>query len=163
MKEKSIKLHSKKSLLTGSIIAISVVAMPYIFYSYEIFPDNPVWENSVFTFKSNYFESVRMAFWVVLSKFIPLVLLIIWFLTCKHWWYRTILIPIAMFTFQLFYVLHDDIKYIDEDELYIIVPLVIVVLSLTHASRSQIQDIIQNKDIERIERTIRKPSDRFVD
>ena len=88
-------------LLTGSIIAILIAFSPYIFYLYEIFPDGPVWENSFFTYKSLYYENVLTAAWTYLGKITPLLLLLIWFFTCKHWWYHVILVPIAMYSFQI--------------------------------------------------------------
>ena len=95
-------------LLTGSIIAILIAFSPYIFYLYEIFPNGPVWENSFFTYKSLYYENVLTAAWTYLGKITPLFLLLIWFFTCKHWWYHVILVPIGNVFFSIVIAFYED-------------------------------------------------------
>src|SRR5690606_2435185 len=97
LKSKQWTKGSSGYLLLGSIIALSIAFSPYLFYLYEIFPDGPVWENSFFTYESKTYRSVLAAAWTYLGKITPLFLLLIWFLTCKHWWYHAILIPISMY------------------------------------------------------------------
>src|SRR5680860_117651 len=103
IKFKSKQLIKQPSgfLWLGSLIAFLIAFSPYLFYLYEIFPDGPVWENSFFIYESKYYENVLTAAWTYLGKITPLMLLFIWFFTCKHWWYHAILIPIAMYTFHL--------------------------------------------------------------
>ncbi len=91
-------------LLTGSIIGFTIAFSPYIFYMYEIFPDGPVWENSFFIYESKYYLNVTTAMWTYFGKIMPLILLLIWFFTSKHWWYHSILIPISMYSYQLIYL-----------------------------------------------------------
>ncbi|MDP5100630.1 MAG: hypothetical protein NWQ09_04825, partial [Nonlabens sp.] len=131
MKKVSKNLQSE-SLHAGNIITVAIACTPYIFYSYEIFPVTSVWENFLFTYKSGFYESVNTAFWVILGKFIPFALMIIWFISCKHWWYRVILVPLTMYGFQLLTSLNDDVSYIDKYEMYLVVPVVIGSLALSY-------------------------------
>lgn len=157
--KKVLTKERSKSLLRASALAITVAAMPYLFYSYEIFPVTSVWENFLFTYNSGFYESVNTAFWVILGKAIPLVLMLLWFISCRHWWYRVILVPISMYAFQLFSAIKEDIIYIDKYEMYLIVPVVIATLALSYLTRIKLQDKIQ--DIEALEKGIKKPSDYF--
>ena len=67
-KIKPLKDQCSKFLLLGSVIAFLIAFSPYLFYLYEIFPDGPVWENSLFTYESKYYESVAVAAWTYLGK-----------------------------------------------------------------------------------------------
>ncbi|WP_228547347.1 hypothetical protein [Nonlabens antarcticus] len=97
-----------------------------------------------------------------MAKFIPFYLMVIWFLTCKHWWYHCIIIPMAMFGFQLYSAINDDLEFMDEgDELKYIVPVVIASLSMSYLARTKVFDKINNIDISEIEDGIKKPSDKF--
>ncbi len=122
-------------LLLGSIIALAIAFSPYLFYLYEIFPSTPVWENSFFTYESLYYENVLTAAWTYLGKIVPLFLLLIWFFTCKHWWYHVILIPAIMYGYQLTVTIYDDFygdsTYImDTNGLIYLAPFFIVILSI---------------------------------
>ena len=146
-------------LLTGSIIAIFIALSPYIFYLYEIFPNGPVWENSFFVYKSNYYGSVNVAMWTFLGKFTPLVLLLIWFFTCKHWWYHAILVPVIMYGFQLVTAFREDVYYtgeeggmMDTNQLIYLAPFFIGILSIVYLIRIKIFDRIYGIDLSELER-----------
>ncbi|WP_255504390.1 hypothetical protein [Mesonia sp. HuA40] len=140
-----------KSLLTGSYIALAVAATPFIFYSYESFPDSKTWETFLFTFESNYYEKVNVSIWTMMTKFIPLFLLVIWFLTCKHWWYHVILIPTGMFLFQLISVLNDDLRITDETELIYVLPIMLATIPLIYLIRARIITRINPTNLDELE------------
>ncbi|WP_299241321.1 hypothetical protein [uncultured Aquimarina sp.] len=158
-KEQQPQNHSKhqksKSLQTGSIIAILIAIIPFMFYFTDIFPDGAVWENSFFTYKSRYYESVSTFIWVAFSKLVPLLLFIIWYLTCKHWWSKIILIPIGLFFFQLISILNEDSDVVDSQEIYYAIPFVIIILSVVYTVRVRIFDKIHNIDLSELD-TIKK-------
>jgi len=146
-----------KFLLTGSIISLAIAFSPYIFYLYEIFPDGPVWENSLFTYESKYYENVLTAAWTYLGKFTPLFLLLIWFFTCKHWWYHVILVPIIMYSFQLVMAFYQDfyleVKPLDTNQLIYLAPFFIVILSIVYLIRIKIFDRLFDIDLSEIDET----------
>lgn len=157
---KKVSRNVKSGFLHGaSIVAVIVAITPYLFYSYEIFPVTGVWKNFLFTYESGFYESVNTAFWVILGKAIPFLLMLLWFISCKHWWYRVILVPMSMYGFQLYSVLKDEHEYIDKYEMYFIVPVVIATLSLSYLTRMRLQNSIQ--DLEELENDVEKPSDYF--
>ncbi len=145
-------------LLTGSIIAFLIAFSPYLFYLYEIFPDGPVWENSFFIYESKYYLNVLTAAWTYLGKITPLFLLLIWFFTCKHWWYHVILIPIAMYGFQLVSAFYQDVymdtaKFMDIDGLIYLAPFFMIILVIVYLVRIQIFDRVYGIDLSELNET----------
>src|SRR5210317_2068284 len=118
----------KKSLVIGSIVATIIAATPYIFYSYRSVPSTPTWDTFLFTFESHFYGDANTAVWSFLVKLVPLLLLFIWFFTCKHWWYHALLVPIAMYVWQLFGALNDETDPIDEIGLLYLVPIMAIVI-----------------------------------
>ncbi len=145
-------------LLTGSIIAFAIAFSPYIFYLYEIFPSGPVWENSFFTYESKYYENVMTAMWTYFGKLTPLFLLLIWFFTCKHWWYHSILIPISMYAYQILSTVYDDVYLekpvnFDTDGLIYLAPFFLIILVIVYLVRIQIFDRIYGIDLSELNET----------
>ncbi|QED36856.1 hypothetical protein FK178_03630 [Antarcticibacterium arcticum] len=159
-KSKSKLLTKQPSgfLLLGSVIAFFIAFSPYIFYLYEIFPDGPVWENSFFTYESKYYLNVTTAMWMYFGKITPLLLLLIWFFTCKHWWYHAILVPITMYSYQLIVAFYEDAymeptRFLDADQLIYLAPFFIVILSIVYLVRTQIFDRIYGIDLSELNET----------
>ncbi|WP_299216816.1 hypothetical protein [uncultured Aquimarina sp.] len=136
-----------KYLKISSLIVFLIATVPFLFYINDIFPDGAIWENSFFTYQSKYYESVNVFVWVVLGKFIPLTLFIIWFFTCKHWWYPVILIPIALYSFQLISLILEDSQIVDENEIFYLIPLTVIILSVVYTIRTKIFDKIHGIDL----------------
>ncbi|MGB5942756.1 MAG: hypothetical protein WBG71_07725 [Leeuwenhoekiella sp.] len=153
---KSISVESLRPLLGGSIIAALIVISPYFFYIYESFPDVNVWEFSFFgsslKFESHYWGSIQVLGWVLFAKLIPLVFLIIWFFTCKHWWYHALLIPICMFIFQIYMTLNEDLIFADSNEFYVLAPLILVALVFLYGIRTKIFDRLFGIDYDELKR-----------
>lgn len=143
----------KKSLFLGGIVVALIAATPYLFYLYENFPkDSQFWEIFGFKFKTN-FTSFNSFAWYIFGKAIPLYLLLIWFFTCKHWWHWIILIPIAMYAFQLWGVINESGNY-DELELYYVFPLMAVLIPFVYIIRAKLFDKIRGDDLEAFEREL---------
>lgn len=155
-------------LLTGSLIAILIAVSPYIFYMYEIFPDGPFWENYFFTYESKFYLDVQTAMWTYLGKITPLFLLLIWFLTCKHWWYHAILVPIIMYLFQFISVIYDDLYggsafLLDTNGLIYLAPFFIAILCVVYLIRIKVFDRIYGIDLTEVERENLNPFSPFSD
>jgi len=147
---KSTKVKSSY-LVTGSIVALIIAASPYIFYSYESFPHTKVWETLLFTYEANWYQDVYVSVWTMMGKFVPMFLLIIWFITCKHWWYHVILIPIGMFAFQLFSVVNDDAGFVDEVEIWWLLPIMLVIIPFVYLIRAKLYNKLSDNDLKSFE------------
>ena len=157
MQQKKLTRLRSKSLLTGSLIAAFIVASPYFFYLYEGVPDVKVWNFSVLGFdvsySSEFYESANVAAWIIFGKLFPLIFLLVWFFTCKHWWYHAILIPILMYAIQIYGTLADDLKYKDNTfDIYYMAPVILVALIFIYTIRMKIFDRIHNIDLTELER-----------
>ncbi len=157
-KNKPLTEGSSGFLLLGSVIGFLIAFSPYIFYLYEIFPDGPVWENSFFTYESKYYLSVNVAMWTYFGKITPLFLLLIWFFTCKHWWYHALLIPISMYSYQLLITFYQDVYlnesiYMDTNGLIYLAPFFLIILIILYLVRTQIFDRIYGIDLSELNET----------
>ncbi|WP_268225106.1 hypothetical protein [Sinomicrobium oceani] len=158
MKVKSSKKrHLRSSLLMGSIVAALIAISPYIFYLFENFPNEQKWEFFIFSFNSPTYQNLNTFAWIFLGKFVPLYLLFLWFFTCKHWWYHVILIPIAMYVFQLFSVINDDIRYYDQFEIYYLIPIMLIIIPIVYLIRLKLFDkIVHGIDMKKLDEELKK-------
>ena len=140
MSEKN-KIHRK--LVIEGIIAVFIALTPLIFYYYKYLPDET---DSVsilgFTVKSNGFADASTTIYYLGTKFVPLCLLIIWFVTNKNWWYHAILIPIAMYSFQIYSILQQATSdgIVDENEILYVVGITMVIAPVVYLIRLKLVD-----------------------
>ncbi|MFH6769277.1 hypothetical protein V8G56_11055 [Gaetbulibacter aquiaggeris] len=140
MKKQELKFlqQDKKSIIVGSIIATIIAMTPYLFYLYESVPDVKVWHTFLFSYNSGFYESAYTSMWVLTSKGIPLLLLIIWFFTCRHWWYHALLVPITMYAYQMFITIKADAEFMDTNQLIFLIPIMIVIIPSIYLIRARI-------------------------
>ena len=156
-KRKENYLHGDKKigkgLIIGSVIATLISITPYLFYLYESVPTTKVWSTFLFTYDSKSWEDANYVMWVITGKIIPLYLLLLWFFTCRHWWYHTLLVPIAMYLFQIIMMLNTDAKYIDEFQLIYMIPVMAIIVPSIYLIRARIFNKINTatKTLEELE------------
>ena len=126
-----------KSIIIGSIIATFIGISPYLFYLYESVPQTQVWDTFLFTYDSKDWQDANFAIWVLLNKLIPLSFLFIWFFTNRHWWYHALLVPIAMYIFQIIGIFNDDTSHIDKFELIYLIPVMAIVVPSIYLIRAK--------------------------
>ncbi len=136
----------------GSLIALVIIISPYFFYLYEGIPDIDVWDSPFGTIHSNYYGSVQVFIWTLFNQIVPLFLLLIWFFTCKHWWYHAILVPICMIIVQIYTILNDEINIPDSKVLYILGPIIFLMLIFSYTIRTKIFDKIYGIDLSELSR-----------
>ena len=144
---------TNKELLLGSVIATLIGITPYLFYLHESIPETKVWNTFLFTYDSVYFEDVNYVFWIFTSKAIPIMLLLIWFFTCRHWWYHVLLVPTIMYIYQIIGLFNDDYSYLDEFQLMYLVPIMAIVIPSIYLIRAQMFNKLNsaNKSLEELE------------
>jgi len=144
--ELRFQLTDNKNLIIGSIIATFIAATPYLFYLYENVPKQKVWETFLFTYDSKFYGSIDIVAWTITGKLIPLLLMFIWFFTCRHWWYHVLIVPISMFTFQIFTILNDDVQYLDSNEFFYLLPIMALIIPSIYLIRAQIFNKVNTVD-----------------
>ena len=133
---------AKKRIILETAIAILIALAPFIFKLYELFPEDPDATVSILglTIDANGWTDLQWRMWFLGHKAVPLYLLLIWFLSCKHWWYHIILIPIMMFVFQIFEDIFDQDNVVDTDNLLWLLPICIVVIPFVYFIRLKLYD-----------------------
>jgi hypothetical protein len=130
--------YDRKSLLIGSILATIIASTPYLFYLHLSVPTDQVWHTFLFTYDSKGWGNANTAMWVVTGKAIPLLLLFIWFFTNRHWWYHALLVPIAMYVYQILDFFNASIHYLDEFQLIYLIPIMAVIIPTIYLIRARI-------------------------
>lgn len=141
-----LDLHKKgkRKVVLGTLIALLIALSPYFFYLYEAVPKKQIWDTMLFTYDAKFYEDANWAMWLVTGKAIPLYLLIIWFFSCRHWWYHVLIIPIVMYSYQLINVVNDDINLIDENQLAFLLPIIALIVPSIYLVRARIFNRINN-------------------
>ena len=149
-RQRTVNIRNK-SLIAGSVIATLIAITPYIFYLYESVPDEKIWNTFLFTFESHYYLNANAAVWIFMMKGVPLYLLFIWFFTCRHWWYHVLLIPIAMFAFQLAAAFVDETGIIDEFHLMYLIPIMAVIIPSIYLIRAKMFNKLTSQSMQDLE------------
>lgn len=156
-KEISKSQTGDRNIAIGSVVATLIAITPYIFYLHESVPSDEVWSTSVFGYKFTYtsfhYSSAGVEIWILLGKIIPLYLLLLWFFTCRHWWYHALLVPIAMYSYQIFEVLNKETDNLDSNQLIYLIPIMAIVIPSIYLIRARIFNTVNeaNKSMQELE------------
>ncbi len=143
----------KKSLFVGGIVVLLITISPFIFYAYRNFStETQVFSSSFFSFTTS-FNSLNTFVWFLVSKAVPLYLMLLWFFTCKHWWHWIILVPIAMYAFQLWGILNES-QGLDELEIYYLFPLMMILVPLVYLIRAKLFNKMRGDDLKSFEKEL---------
>jgi phosphotransferase system glucose/maltose/N-acetylglucosamine-specific IIC component len=83
---------------------------------------------------------------------VPLYLFIFWFITCKHWWYHIIIVPITLYGFQLFSALSKGSNLIDENESFWVIIVLMCIAPIVYLIRLRLYDrLVLGIDLRKIE------------
>ncbi len=100
--------------------------------------------------------------WTILGKVIPLLLLSIWFFTCKHWWYHVILIPIGMYLFQFISTINDDLRYFDVLEIWYLIPVMAIIIPLVYLVRAKLFSQMHDNSLDQFEEELQAKKSLFT-
>jgi len=121
----------RSSILLGVLLAIILMATPFLFYLYKFAPsDSKVWETPFGTIESGEFKSAQIYLHALVTKLTFIILTATWFLTSRNWWKYAILVPLTMFLFQLSGVINYKISYIDEFDFWYSIPVILPIIFL---------------------------------
>ena len=148
------RISIKKSFILGSILATLIAGSPFLFYLYNYVPETADWETFLFTYHSGWYENAQTAMWMLSGKIITLFFLVIWFFTCRHWWYHSLLVPIVMYIYQIIdAILQDNTLSVDNFDLLYMMPIMALIIPSIYLIRakvfSKINDI--NKSMQELE------------
>jgi len=145
-----MKSKKRASLLTGSFIILIIIFIPYLLYIHQNIPRDIENFKTIFgVIKGGHYIRVQTYIYFLLSKFVPLALLTIWFLTNKHWWVHAIIIPISVYLFQLINVINDSEAFVDEVDFIYTVPITVLVVVILYFLRSKLAIYILAVDLKK--------------
>ncbi|MFT5215681.1 MAG: hypothetical protein ACI83H_000798 [Glaciecola sp.] len=93
------------------------------------------------------------------------MLLIIWFFTNKHWWYHSLIVPIAMYIYQIIEIINSDIAALDNDVIIYLLPVMAIVIPSIYLIKAQMFNKINDagKTMEELEEEFKiKPKGFFA-
>ncbi len=145
---------ARRSLFVDSLLVFLIIISPFVFKLHQYLPGDP--EATIkflgMVFDRNGFADLNTYGWFILSKLVPFYLLVIWFITCKHWWYHIILIPTTMYAFQVFEVVYSDDVIVDTKNLLWLLPVCMVVIPIVYFIRIKLYDkYVHGIDLEAME------------
>ncbi|MBI9042647.1 hypothetical protein [Lutibacter sp.] len=145
-----MKSNKKNSLIASSIIMILILFSPYLMYLHKSIPaDLENFETIFGVIKGGHYKYAQVFIYFLLAKLSPLILLFLWFITCKHWWVHALIIPIVVYLFQMISIFNDSLKYVDEVEFIYTIPIAAIVMGLLYFIRSKISIYIQAVDLKK--------------
>lgn len=145
-----MKNKKRRSLLLGSIVILLIISTPYLLYIYRAIPEDlENYDTFLGTVKGGYYVYVQLFIFTFLGKFVPLLLLTIWFITNKHWWVHSLIIPISVYLFQLISVINDSEAYVDEVEFIYTVPIAVIIMTILYFIRSKMSIYIHAVDLKK--------------
>ena len=152
------KLRVRRKLIV-EVIGLFIALSAIFFYIYKFIPPSESmeeWDFFGLTFTKNGYFSIQTAFYYYFTKIVPLYLFIIWFITCKHWWYHILLIPISMYAFQLYAIFNEESGKIDENELFYLLIVCIIIIPIVYFVRIKLVDkYVHGIDLEAMDAEIR--------
>ena len=159
MKDLKAKKRVKGKIILESIFVFLIAISPFVYKIHDYFPEDPEATISVFgmTMGNGGFGDISTYVWYLMSKIVPLYLMIFWFMTAKNWWYHIILIPIAMYAFQLFEVVFDSDDHVDTENIWWLLPVCMVVVPIVYFIRIKLYDkYVHGIDLEAMDAELKK-------
>ena len=105
-----VKVH--RDCLNFIVVGL-LIFTTLLWFIHFLIPDNKqVLDLGIIQVHNNGFLNVRIFVWFLLQKLIILIPLVLWFITCQHWWKYAILSPIILYSFQ-FWEATQDVSSLD--------------------------------------------------
>lgn len=145
---------AKKKIFLESLLVFFIAISPFLYKIYDYIPYDLDGDGVFFglTLGNNGFPDTSTYLWYLTSKIVPLYLMIFWFLTSRDWWYHIIIIPIAMYAFQMFEVFYDSDNMIDTDNIWWLIPICMITIPSVYFIRIKLYDKhVNGIDLEAIE------------
>lgn len=148
------------SLITGSLIAFLVVFLPYLLYVHKYIPDEV--ENYNFLFwniKGGHYVFAQVYVYFLFAKIVPFLLLVIWFMTNKHWWVHALIVPITIYLINLISIFNDSLQYVDEVDYIYSIPISTIIMGVLYVIRANLSIYVQAIDLkEEMDENMKIPS-----
>ncbi len=147
------EITKRRKVILNRAIPFLIVFISYLLYAHLNLPSNA--ETFGFIKGGNY-GTARVYIFMFFSKLVPLLLLLIWFITCKHWWAGAIIIPLSVYSFQLIFTLNNAKEYITEVEFIYTTPFVVGLIVILNFLRSKLNIYIGALSLAKKKKRVKK-------
>lgn len=154
MTNKVKRNKAKTKIFLETLLVFFIAISPFLYKIYDYLPYDENGDALILglTLGNNGFPDTSTYLWYLTSKIVPLYLMIFWFLTSRDWWYHIIIIPIAMYAFQMFEVFYDSDNMIDTDNIWWLIPICMITIPFVYFIRIKLYDKhVHGIDLEAIE------------
>lgn len=116
--------------LNDVLISILIISITLLYFLDKYFIPQGIETITIYGFEigSFGFSNINDLLYFSKMKFLILILAIIWYLTCQHWWKHSILIIIFIELFKLISIFNPNQLKIDEIEYFSSLPLTIPII-----------------------------------
>ena len=145
-----------------SFVVFLIAIAPFVFLIYAFVyahGHDDVEGSSIFghTLKSIGYTDIGTYLWVLLGKVLALYLFMIWFFTCKQWWYHIILIPVSMYSFQVVEMVCYPGNTMDSTIIWWLLPISLAVVPSVYLIKLRLYDKYVNRiDLDAIDAEIKR-------
>ncbi len=108
----TVSQRSKRGIPINLLVSSTLLLTTLFWFIHYLIPEKQVWDLGIIQVHNNGFLNVRIFVWFLLQKLIILIPLVLWFITCQHWWKYAILSPIILYSFQ-FWEATQDVSSLD--------------------------------------------------
>ncbi len=127
---KTIRIGVHIIYLKDIVIAAIITILPFLFFVYKLAPETQSWDLGIFKISTSGFVDVSVFLWLLNSKVVLFLALVLWFITCKNWWRFVIIVPITIELLKITTMLTSELIAVDKFELIYALPLILIVISL---------------------------------
>ncbi len=113
----------KRIKLNDYLILLIITILPFSFYIEKFIPDNLL-EMDLFGFE---FQLTNVV-WYLALKIYLIVILSIWYFTCRNWWKIAILVPLTIEFLKLIRFFNNNNEKFDENDFLTSLPITIPIL-----------------------------------
>jgi hypothetical protein len=122
------------------ISSIILASIPILYILSRLIPEGPKsFSYGWFYIHDHGFKDLHIFFWYIFYKIFALLPLMIWFISSKNWWRYAIMVPITLFTYQIWEMFKDDSNVVDQFELVKAAPAILFIIGLILFLSFQIQ------------------------
>ena len=138
------------------VVVMFIALIPFAFYIYNIAPDTKIWKTSLFEIDSGLLESVNYYFWILSVKFITLIMLSLWFISCTHKWRYLLLASINIEIYKIHIVVRSvnnglDSEFFFVEILYYYIPFTLILIfiykRMKYQNRGVVYEVPLNNEI----------------
>ncbi|WP_298899302.1 hypothetical protein [uncultured Psychroserpens sp.] len=115
----------RKIEFADGLIILLIILLPLLFYFPMLFSEEQLTKTV-----EGYEFDLDLVLWFLAVKLFIIIMLILWYFTCRHWWRIVVLIPLTIELFKLISFLNAKTEVFDEIDFITSAPITIPILAL---------------------------------